>query len=57
MDLAMQTTKPNAKLAFISRVGTLGGDKMHVLIPKEYHDLAKRMNKKRVKVIIDDEVL
>jgi hypothetical protein len=45
------------KLAFISRVGTLGEDKMHVLIPKENHDVAKKMLRKRVKVLIDDEVL
>jgi hypothetical protein len=49
--------KEKMKLAFISRVGSLGDRKMHVLIPKEYHDIAMKMKKKRVKVLIDDEVI
>jgi hypothetical protein len=46
MALVSSSGKQKMKLAFISRVGTLGPDKIHVLIPKENHEVAKKMLRK-----------
>jgi hypothetical protein len=48
--------EPMTKLKFISKVGTMGETKMHVLIPKPYHELAKKMLGKQIRIVMDDEI-
>jgi len=48
--------EPMVKLKFVSKVGSMGKTKMHVLIPKHYHETAKKMLGKQVRIVIDDEI-
>jgi hypothetical protein len=43
------------KIKFVARLGTIGKDKFHILIPKEFHEEIRSLKGKQVKVIIDDQ--
>jgi hypothetical protein len=46
----------NMKVKFVARLGTMGDDKMHVLVPKMHHDILKPLLGKQVRIVIDDEI-
>ncbi len=48
--------EPMTKLKFISKVGTMGETKMHILIPKPYHEIAKKLLGKQIRIVVDDEI-
>jgi hypothetical protein len=45
-----------AKVQFVGRVGPMGKDKLHVLIPKDKHEEIKDIIGKQVRITIDDEI-
>jgi len=52
----MGTQKQAMKVKFVVKLGTMGDDKMHVLIPKMHRDVLKPLVGKQVRVVIDDEI-
>ena len=49
-------TSAMVKVKFVARLGMMGDEKMHVLVPKEHWPLLKPLVKKQVRVVIDDEL-
>lgn len=44
-----------AQVKFVGKVSSMG-DKMIVVIPKDFHESTKKMKGKQVKITIDDEI-
>jgi hypothetical protein len=44
------------KVKFVARLGKMGEEKIHVLVPKEHWDTLKPLVRKQVRVTIDDEL-
>lgn len=43
-----------ASVRFVGKISSMG-DKLIVVIPKEFHDQVKKLKGKQVRVVIDDE--
>jgi HNH endonuclease len=43
-------------LLYIGKINSLGKDKFHVIVPKQYNDKVKNLRGKQVKIILDDEL-
>lgn len=48
--------KQKLKIVFVAKLGKMGDDKYHIMIPKQYHDKIKHLQGKQVKLILDDEL-
>jgi hypothetical protein len=44
------------KVKFVARLGKMGEEKIHVLVPKEHWNTLKPLVRKQVRVTIDDEL-
>jgi hypothetical protein len=44
------------KVKFVARLGTMGEDKIHVLVPKDLHDKVRPLLGQQVRVVLDDEI-
>jgi hypothetical protein len=43
------------QLKFVGRISKMG-DNLIIWIPQSFHDKAKQMKEKQIKIIIDDEI-
>ena len=45
-----------ARIQFVARIGPMGKDKLHILLPKDKHEEASKLVGKQVRITIDDEL-
>ena len=48
--------KQKLQIVFVAKLGTMGEDKFHVIIPKQFNDKIRNLKGKQVKLIMDDEL-
>lgn len=46
----------DGEIRFVARMGTMGSDKFHVLIPKAFNNFADKVAGRQVKVTITEEI-
>lgn len=49
-------SKQKLKIVFVAKLGAMGDDKFHVMVPKQFNDQIRDLKGKQVKIIMNDEL-
>jgi hypothetical protein len=55
-NMGIQKYRDMTQMKFVAKMGSMGDEKYHILVPKHLHEVAKSLRGKQVKVVIDDEI-
>jgi len=44
------------KIVFVAKLGAMGEDKFHVIVPKQYNNKVRNLRGKQVRIELNDEL-